>query len=137
MNDFDMCCACSPYGLLACKIVQQAIIDYRALLRGENRGEKVSFDEIRRFLLGQWCDDLLSFTEVNGVWVLNLLEKEAENVEKREQFLSITIDGRTATISEWCKEIGLSYSWHYKLYQKYGRQYVERRIADIKREKGL
>ena len=76
MNDFEMTSACNPYGLLACKIVQQAIVDYRALLRGSNRGEKVSFDEIRCFLLGQWCDDLLSFTDVTGEWVLSLLERE-------------------------------------------------------------
>ena len=133
MNDFDMCCDCSPYGLLACKIVQQAIVDYRALLRGENRGEKVSFDEIRRFLKGQWCDDLLSFTEVTGEWVLNLLEKET--VDQRKRF--VTVDGRTATIGTWCKELGLNPGGYYTLYHKYGRRYVEKSLSAKKRAKGL
>lgn len=85
MNDFQMTSACSPFGLLACKIVQQAIVDYRALLRRQTAGAKSSMEEIRRFLKSQWCDDLLSFTEVNGEWVLHMLEHEAAAKDKRRR----------------------------------------------------
>lgn len=75
MNDFEMSSACSPFGLLACKIVQQAILDYRVLLRGGRIRGYANIGEIRRFLQGSWCEELLSFTDVDGRWVLEQLEK--------------------------------------------------------------
>ena len=85
MNDFQMTSACSPFGLLACKIVQQAIVDYRVLVRKKTAGAKAGVEEIRRFLRSQWCDALLSYTEVNGEWVLHMLEHEAAAKDKRRR----------------------------------------------------
>ncbi len=135
MNDFKMLEACSPYGLLACKIVEQAVLDYRALLRGKSVGYQISLDEIRRFLQGPWCEGLLSFTEVDGDWVLERLCAEEEKLASRKRLL--TIDGRTANLNVWCNELGLSNSRVYKMYKMQGRRYVEERLAAIKKEKGL
>lgn len=137
MNDFQMSSACSPYGLLACKIVQQAIVDYRAPLR--RGGAKSSMEEIRRFLKSQWCDDLLSFTEVDGGWVLHMLEREAET--KREtgrEPRMVTIDGQTKGLHTWCRELGIASStWMYEKYRECGREFVEERLTAIKRRRAL
>ena len=140
MNDFEMTSACNPYGLLACKIVQQAIADYRSLLRGEKGvGVQTGLDEIRRFLLGPWCDTLWSFTDVNGEWVLRMLEREA--VPKKDIGRSqrpVTIDGQTKGLHTWCKELGIkSNTRMYEKYRECGREFVEERLAAIKRERGL
>lgn len=135
MNNFKMTEACSPFGLLACKIVEQAVLDYRALLCGKSVGYQTSIDEIRHFLQGPWCEELLSFTDVDGDWVLERLDKEAERLGRTRKIL--TIDGRTANVLTWCKELGLQNGDVYKMYRKQGRRYVEARLAAIKREKGL
>lgn len=134
MNDFEIASACDPFGLLACKIVEQAIHDYRALLRGSGRGN-ANLEEIRRFLRGPWCDVLLSCTDVNGEWVLKRLDKEAEKIEPRRRML--TVDGRTATVKTWCRELGVSDTNVYRWYHKGGRKFVEDVLSTIKKEKGL
>lgn len=136
MNDFEMTSSCTPFGLLACQIVKQAIADYRALLRGEKSvGAQTSLDEIRRFLLGPWCDTLLGFTDVTGEWVLEMLEKEAENIGQRTRY--ITIDGRTARLCTWCTEFGLNPGYYYTVYRTHGRRRVEELLAKVKRERSL
>lgn len=135
MNNFKMVCACDPFGLLACKIVEQAIIDWRALIRGKSAGAMSNLDEIKMFLRGTWCEELLSFTDLDGDWVLAQLEKEEDLVCKTRKM--ITIDGRTKNLSAWCKELGISDTPFYKAYRRFGRAYVEIRLAGIKREKGL
>lgn len=134
MNDFEIASACDPFGLLACKIVEQAIHDYRALLRGSGRSN-TNFAEIRRFLLSQWCDDLLSFTDVDGKWVLKCLDKEAETLGPRK--VALTIDGRTENAKTWCKELGVSPNNVYRWYHEKGRKFVEDVLSTIKKEKGL
>lgn len=135
MNNFKTTEACSPFGLLAFKIVEQAIMDYRALLRGKTVGYQTSIDEIRHFLKGPWCEELLSFTEVDGDWVLERLDKEEAQIASRKRLL--TIDGRTENLNVWCNELGVSSSRAYKIYKAQGRRYMEARMASIKKEKGL
>lgn len=135
MNDFKTTSACSPYGLLACKIVEQAILDWRALIRGKSAGAMSNLDEIKMFLRGTWCEDLLSFTDLDGEWVLAQLEKEENKVCETRKM--ITIDGRTRNLATWCKELGISDTPFYKAYRRFGRAYVEVRLAAINREKGL
>lgn len=142
MNDFKMTSACDPHGLLACKIVQQAVIDWRKLNRGEDAGVKTSKEEIRRFLLSVWCEELLAGTGIDGEWVLNKLEEELEQegepeCGKKSAKKLLTIDGRTATVHAWCKELRLDNGMVYKWYNRQGRRYTERRMAEIKRERGL
>lgn len=138
MNDFEMTSACNPYGLLACKIVEQAILDYRALMRGCGRGN-ANFAEIRRFLLSQWGDDLLSFTDVDGAWVLRMLDREAPPEKKVErQARMLTIDGQTKALHTWCRELGVpSSTWLYKMHRERGREFVVEHLTAIKRERGL
>lgn len=138
MNDFEMTSACNPFGLLACKIVQQAIMDYRALLRGQNFGEKTNLAEIRRFLRSQWCDDLLSFTEVDGAWVLSMLEREGKptkEVERHSRML--TIDGQTKALHTWCRELGMDSKKIYRMYARQGERYTARHLAALRKERGL
>lgn len=135
MNDFQMMSACGPFGLLACKIVEQAILDWRALIRGKNAGAMSNLEEIKRFLRGTWCEELLSFTDLDGEWVLAQLEKEANKVCETRKM--ITIDGCTRNLATWCRELGISDTSAYKAYRRFGRAYVEVRLAGIKREKGL
>ena len=141
MNDATMMAACNPYGLLACKIVEQAILDYRALVRGRSGGGQISKEEIRHFLKSQWCDDLLGFTEVNGNWVLWMLEHE-KPMKKEQAALKnvkrpVTIGDRTAPIWTWCNELGIDKTKGYRRYKKYGREYVESWFAAVKTARGL
>lgn len=140
MNDFKTTSACNPYGLLACKIVEQAILDYRALVRGHNAGVQTNFEEISRFLRSAWCDNLLSFTNVSGEWVLDMLEREGvpEKAVYRHTRM-LTVDGQTKPLHTWCRELGMpgSSTRIYKLYEKHGRRYVEEQLTAIKRGRGL
>lgn len=129
MNDFQISSACNPYGLLACKIVEQAILDWRALIRGKTAGATSSLEEIKHFLLGQWCEDLLSFTDVDGEWVLERLLKEEDRVCQTRKMA--TVAGRTENLHVWCNELGLSKTAVYKAYLEQGREYVERRLTSI------
>ena len=139
MNNVAMTAECSPYGLLACRIVEQAIFDYRALMRSRTAGAKSGIDEIRHFLRSQWCDYLLSYTDVNGEWVLAQLEKEP--VAPKKKFVRgghvATIDGRTATINTWCRELGVSTTYAYRIYNQQGRECAEALLAAVVRERGL
>lgn len=127
--------ACDPHRLLACKIVEQAVLDWRALIRGKNAGAMSSIDEIKCFLQGTWCEQLLSFTDLDGEWVLCRLEAEADRSHKSRKML--TIDGRTENIFTWSKELGVDNRQVYKMYKRQGRAYVESRLAAIKRERDL
>lgn len=142
MNNAKMQAECNPYRLLACKIVEQAVFDWRALMRGQSAGEKSSLDEIERFLLGPWCEELLGFTDdVSGVWVLQQLERETGRTKKPAARKTVkrplTICGRTAPLKTWCNELGISATTGYRLYATHGREYVEARFAAIKEVHGL
>ena len=141
MNDFEMVSKCDPFGLLACKIVEQAILDYRALVRGRSVESKISKEEILRFLKSQWCDELLSFTEVNGHWVLWMLEHEKPMKKERAALKNakhpVTIGDRTAPLWTWCNELGLCQTTGYRKYKKHGREYVESWFAAVKTARGL
>lgn len=134
MNDFKMLSACNPYGLLACKIVERAILDWRLLLGGVSAGMS-NMDEIRCFLQSGWCEDLLSFAEVDGAWVLNMLERESESLAKKKRM--VTVDGRTDTIYAWCAELGVSCGRMYRMYDNQGRAFAEQYLAGIKRVRDL
>ena len=134
MNDFKKLQACSPFGLLACKIVEQAVLDYRALMRGYFV-EKCSLEEIRRLLEGPWCEELLSFTDVDGGWVMAQIDRETEEIMPRSK--PLTIDGRTENVYTWCKELGVDPSTVYRMYRSFGRVEAERHLAAIKKEKGI
>jgi hypothetical protein len=141
VNDFELTSACTPFGLLACKIVEQAILDYRALTSGRSLNSQTSIEEILHFLKSQWCDDLLGFTELNGNWVLWMLEHE-KPMKKEQAGLKyakrpVTIGDRTAPLGTWCNELGISQTTGYRMYKKYGREYVESWFAAIKTARGL
>ena len=134
MNDTTMLRACDPFGALACKIVERAILDWRLLLGGMSAGAS-TMDEIRSFLQSDWCGGLLSFTEVDGAWVLNMLERESESIAKKKRM--VTVDGRTDTIYAWCTELGVPCWRMYKMYDNQGRAFAEQYLAGIKRVRGL
>lgn len=143
MNDFEMASTLDPHALLAVKIVERAVFDWRLLMQGSDIS-KVGFDEIRSFLKGRWCAKLLSSTDVTGEWVLQKLEQElaregccVEKLVPEERKMGnkkdITIDGRTATVYRWCKELRIDTKLVYKWYNQNGRSYTEQRLAEIKR----
>lgn len=134
MNDFKMLSSCSPYGLLACKIVEQAVLDWRKLINGKSAGHMSSMEEIRNFLKSAWCEELLAPTGVDGAWVLGKLEAEA-SVERGTRML--TLDGRTENVNTWCRLLAIP-GWRvYKMYDIHGRAFTENAMTALKRERGL
>lgn len=134
MNSFNMESACDPWGLLAAKIVQQAVMDWRMITMGKNPGDRGTVEEIREFLEGRWCEDLLSITGLDGEWVLGMMETE---LKKRGMHRLVTVDGQEASICAWCRKLGIDNGPVYKWYQRGGRAYAEKRLEQIKRERGL
>ena len=143
MNDFEMNSILDPHALLAVKIVERAVFDWRLLMKG-SKIAKVGFDEIRGFLTGAWCAKLLSSTDVTGEWVLQKLEQEfiregccVEKLVPEERKMgnkkAITIDGRTASVYRWCQELRIDTKSAYRWYKNRGRSYTEQRLAEIKR----
>ena len=148
MNDFEITAALDPWSLFAYKIIERAVYDWRLLLQGVHPDPRVSMEEIRRFLESGWCDELLEGFCVNGKWVLKQLEQERNSKEFGEEKMfanernmsngkSVTIDGKTASVYGWCKQLGITHGDVYKLYNARGRQACEKYLSDVKRRRGL
>lgn len=145
MNELEMVREVDPHTLLAYKIVERAVLDWRLIIQGGKSAEKVSEAEIRGFLKSSWCEELLSGTCFNGEWVLQRLEEEMAEargeIQKpkamKKPRKSITIDGRTASAYEWGHELGVCITTIYKWYNRNGRKFVERWLAEVKKERGL
>lgn len=121
----------NPWSLLAYKIVERAIYDWRGLCRGDAESAKKNYSEIRSFLTGVWCEDLLSFTDITGEWVLMRLENE----RKKERRHLITVCGVTKPIHTICKELGVCTNTAYYWYKTKGQEYTEQKLTDIKRRR--
>ena len=72
-----------PYQALANAVVQNAAEDYRAALKRldkdpENVIAKAEVQELKRFFRSQWYEVL---TEVDGEYLINMLEKEYPDVD--------------------------------------------------------
>ena len=145
MTEIQMIRECEPHTLLAYKVVERAILDWRLIIQGGKSATKVSESEIRGFLKSSWCDELLSGTCVNGEWVLKQLEEEMAEArgeikkpeKKKRPRMDITIDGKTGTIYEWAPALGVSKTAIYKWYNRKGRTFVENWLTEVKRERGL
>lgn len=148
MNELEMIRECDPHTLLAYKIIERAILDWRLIIQGGKSAAKVSTSEIRGFLKSQWCEELLSGTCFNGEWVLQKMEEELEQssvqpakeepkTRKKPMRKPITIDGRTASAHTWSRELGVGLTAVYRWYNQNGREYVEQQLTAIKREHGL
>lgn len=147
MNDSAMVAACTPYGLLACKIVEQAVLDWRAMINGRSENANCNYTELRQFLKSAWCAELLSVADLDSDWVLHHLEVEMERERncardpkaKKQQPIRkpITIDGRTASAHTWSRELGVDLTSIYTRYRRDGRTFVEHWLTEIKRERGL
>ena len=147
MTEIELIRECDPHMLLAYKIVERAILDWRLLIQGRSAA-KVSVDEIRGFFQSDWCAELLSSTCFSGERVLSVLEKELarspvkakKDEPKQRKKLArkpITIDGRTASAHTWSRELGVGLTAVYRWYDQNGREYVEQRLTAIKRGRGL
>lgn len=97
------------YLLLIAAIVQQAIKDYRIeYFKSMKRGKDTKkFKEVREFFTSDWGQYLCAG---NGEKVLRDLEEECKarytySWDKRET--CITYKGKTLTISEWAKTLGI------------------------------
>ncbi len=139
MNNTTMTGSCNPYGLLACKIVERAVLDWRAAARYKSDSARFRMDEIRTFFRGKWCAELLSFSDMDGEEILARLERETVKLKNKAARgeRAVTIDGRTAPIGTWCRELGVCATHIYKLYKEHGCECAEKKLAAIKREKGL
>jgi len=69
--------------ILSAEIVKQAITDWRILIAREltkKMAQKydlyISYGQLREFFRGEWCSDLLSWTDVTGPSILETLEQE-------------------------------------------------------------
>ncbi|HNZ49792.1 MAG TPA: hypothetical protein PKN92_13185 [Candidatus Hydrogenedentes bacterium] len=72
-----------PYQALANAVVQNAAEDYRAALKRLNKDPenviaKAEVQELKRFFRSQWYEVL---TEVDGEYLINMLEKEYPDVD--------------------------------------------------------
>ena len=146
MTEIEMIRDVDPHTLLAYKIVERAILDWRLITYGYKSGEKVSEAEIKGFLKSQWCEALLGGTCVNGEWVLKKLEEEKAMArgeiprpekKKKPPQKEITIDGRTENVYAWSRYLKVSTTTIYKWYNRKGRQFVEQWLTEVKRERGL
>lgn len=75
----------NPYCNLAVAVVIQAIQDWRVYSDFDANGDwgsdskalsGVNLEELESFFLSQWCEDLLSKTDLNGDWILRRLKDE-------------------------------------------------------------
>ncbi len=80
-----------PLGVeeLAAGIVDQAVKDWRALIRDNktvsgNKGLVISFNELRRFFKSAWCKLLI---DTDPLIILAQLEKELATARKQGVFL--------------------------------------------------
>lgn len=148
MNDFEITSALDPWSLFAYKIIERAVYDWRLLMHGCPPDTKVSMDEIRHFLKSRWCADLLDGFCVSGEWVLQKLEEElaGQDFRKEKSLVNerkmankkvVTVDGKTASIYNWCKVLGLTNGTVYKMYNDRGRKVCEQYLADVKKRRGL
>ena len=145
MTEIELIRECDPHMLLAYKVVERAVLDWRLIIQGGKSAAKVSEAEIRGFLKSSWCDELLSGTCFNGEWVLKQLEEELSEArgeiekpeKKKKPMMAITIDGKTASATKWGPELGVSITTIYKWYHAKGRKFVERWLTEVKRERGL
>lgn len=139
MNDAKMIAACDPHRLLACKIVERAVLDWRAAAHSKSDHARFRMDEIRTFFRGKWCAELLSFSDMDGEEILARLERETPKLKNKAARGDrvATIDGRTAPVGTWCRELGTHATGIYRQYKEHGREFVEKKLAAIKREKGL
>lgn len=83
------CIGKRPYENLATAILTQAVQDWRLASEAKYTGvcanssfgsSGVNLEEIEEFFLSQWCEDLLSKTNLNGDWILRKLK--AENAKR-------------------------------------------------------
>lgn len=143
MNEIQMLEALDPYSLFAYKIVERAVYDWRLLMQGGHI-PTVDMDEIRGFLTGPWCAELLDGTAVSGEWVLKMLEDELERLShtmessdrKGQKKKVVTIDGVTVSISKACGDLGIRDKAIYKMYERHGREYCEKYLTGVKRRRG-
>lgn len=68
------------YRSLANGIILFAIEDWRALCVGKKRGV-ITFDDLRRFFMSEWCSILCGQT--NPLYILRKLEDEREQLLNR------------------------------------------------------
>lgn len=131
MDDVMTVTGFDPYRLLAYKIVERAIYDWRGIVRGEKESARKNRIEIEQFLLGRWCSVLLSFTDaVDGYWVWdNLLHEQHKKRETR----TATVNGRTMSLYAWGKKLGLNLGALNGYYKAHGKEETEEKIAEMVR----
>lgn len=144
MNEIQMLEALDPYSLFAYKIVERAVYDWRLLMQGGHI-PTVDMDEIRGFLTGPWCAELLDGTAVSGEWVLKMLEDELKRLgpadtmmpaeRKMQNKKVVTVDGVTASIYSWCKKLKMDDQAVYRMYRDKGREYCEKYLTGVKRRR--
>lgn len=138
MNDFEMASACTPYGLLACKIVERAVLDWRSSHHGESDTARFRLDELRTFFRGRWCSQLLTVADMDGNEILARLEREQPKRKAgRRNACLVTVDGETTTIGVWCRRLNMEGSYLYNKYRQRGRAYVEEWLTEFKKGRGL
>lgn len=131
MDDVMTVTGFDPYRLLAYKIVERAIYDWRGIVRGETESARKNRVEIEQFLLGRWCSVLLSFTDaVDGYWVWdNLLHEQ----HKKREIRTATVGGRTMSLYAWGKKLGLNTGALNGYYKAHGKAETEEKIAEMMR----
>ena len=107
MDDVMTVTGFDPYRLLAYKIVERAIYDWRGIVRGETESARKNRVEIEQFLLGRWCSVLLSFTDA--------------------------VDGRTMSLYAWGKKLELNTGALNGYYKAHGKEETEEKIAEMMR----
>lgn len=72
----------TPYVDFAHAIIRQAVVDWRALCKGEDAGQ-TSFVSLRRFFQSEWCTTLC--LGVKPLAILDRLEEELVQFQKEKR----------------------------------------------------
>ena len=81
----------NPVGMLAAEIVAQAVEDWRTLVKKKAWLPSVpvsthcNFNDIRSFLRSEWCELLLLPCEMDAQRILQILEEELREAQRKDE----------------------------------------------------
>jgi hypothetical protein len=74
----------SPTRNVAAAIILKAVEDWQALCKGKKAKSDCNFPELRRFFKSEWAEMLASKLGLSAIALLQRLEKERKESEKKE-----------------------------------------------------